>query len=102
MIHLNDAPILLDFLSKKIKDTTIQSLVENFYISGKCNCNQSDCATVVLKKRRSINIDRFEFDIQSSEGFVDFHWIDDEYLEIECLCHTFPHKFEINRLFPKN
>lgn len=103
MIHLHQAPIFLEFLLKNLKISK-ETLVNNFYISGKCNCNQRDCATVILKKRKNspIDEDRLEIDIQSTKGFIDFHWLSKEYLEIEAIDYKYPFKYEINRLFPKN
>lgn len=52
MILLNNTPMFLEFLLKNLQDITKQELVKNFYIEGRCNCNQSDCATVYLKKEK--------------------------------------------------
>lgn len=104
MIHLHNAPIFLEFLTHNLKNISKDTIVNNFYISGKCNCNQSDCSTVILKKRKnsSINEENLQIDIKSLKGMVDFHWLDDEYLEIEAICYKYPFKYEINRLFPKS
>jgi len=105
MIHLNNAPIFLEFLANNLKISKA-TIANNFYISGKCNCNQSDCATVILKKRKNSSIDKnkLELDIQieNIKGVFNFHWFDDEYIEIEAILYKHPFKNEINKLFPKS
>ena len=102
MIHLNQTPIFLEFLTFNLKISK-ETIANNFYISKRCNCNQTDCATVILKKRKNspINEENLQIDIQNSKGFIHFHWYDDE-LDIEAIYYKFPFRYEINRVFPKS
>lgn len=104
MIHLNNAPIFLEFLANNLKKISKEAIANNFYIAGKCNCNQSDCATVMLKKRKNSAIDEntLVIDVKNAKGIIYFHWLDDEYVEVEAILYKYPFKYEINRLFPKN
>lgn len=110
MIHLSQAPIFLKFLQKYFRLSQSKyyhgNFSDHFYIAGKCNCNQKDCGTVLLKRRSSCStksIIEIEDKMCSSKGFIFVNdYLGDGYVEIECIAHKFPFKFEINKLFPKN
>lgn len=106
MIHLNKAPIFLEFLQKVFDSTEEKyyhkSIADEFYIVGKCNCNQSDCASVILKKRTPWKKEIEVCGASLRKGYVNIFILEDNYLEIECIYHKFPHKYEINRLLNKN
>lgn len=108
MIHLSNAPIFLAFLQKYFRFSKSKyhhgDFSNHFYIAGKCNCNQKDCGTVILKRRNSCKNKNIIEDLQLSAKGI-FHVHDDlenGYFEVEAIYYNFPFKNEINKLFPKN
>lgn len=107
MIHLSNAPIFLAFLQKYFRLSKSKyhhgNFEDHFYIAGKCNCNQKDCATVLLKRRSSCRSKTVvEDEILAPKGIVYAHNnLESGYVEIECVSHSFPFRLEINKLFPK-
>lgn len=106
MYLLSETPILLDFLYRLFRHNrrkySKKQLIQDFYLAEKCNCNQADCATVFLKKRRhSKYIENIDF-TDEHKGYIHDNHLEDDYIEIECIVYRFPFKSELNKLFPKN
>ena len=108
MIHLNKAPIFLEFLQKVFDNTDEKfyhkSISDEYYIAGKCGCNASHCATVILKKRRpwKKKIEQDTYPVYVGKGYVSICVFNKDYVEIECTLVKFPHKHERNQLLNKN
>ena len=107
MYLLNDTPILLEFLKRTIKlfddkPKYFKKLENEFFIAGKCNCNQSDCSTVYLKRRKEWKENDYKYSFHTNDCNVNIIPYGKNYLEIECIRYNdFPHKKEINKLFGK-
>lgn len=108
MYLLNEAPIFLEFFKKTMnliedKPKISRKFENEFYIAGKCNCNQSDCATVILRRKKEWSKkDGYGAQLNTFKGYVNINLLDNGYLEVECTAYKeFPHKYEINKLFAK-
>lgn len=110
MYSLNKTPIFLEFLKKTLNSidhelNLLKNLENEFFIVGRCNCNQSDCATVYLKRRKNWKLwreDDYYDSLHTYKGYVNINLYAKNYLEIESIVYKdYPYKYEINKLFGK-
>jgi len=108
MYLLNNTPIFFEFFKRTMnlfddKPKLSNKLENEFFISGKCNCNQRDCATVYLKRRKNYKKwkeDEYGNCLDTYKGFVTINLYEKYFLEVESIDYkVFPYKYEINRLF---
>lgn len=104
-IPITKTPILLNFLQNLIAlDKTLpftEEIINDLYITGRCTCNDSECATVDFKRELSWDGEvPTEYFANTTKGLIIFHLLQNGYMEMEAIMYDkYPYRNEIIRAF---